>query len=217
MTVAGGGDNTTAWVGFFGSAGGNNQQTHVVKHGGNLVVWDTWYETSVFTKEAEPRYIHLTDYGNLTFFNGTIATMPGKDARRDLASVDLDGFTGHFTLIGAGFNTSNPQVRLGGTGTGMRALFLGTGFCVVDPYLDNQAQAAEVALLACRQNGKNLPAAGKPSPEFLREMLMQARTVLPTRWQPAPAGATDLRLFRVSVSYRIGDALIFSAGKADEQ
>ena len=213
--VVDGGGNNAAWVGLFGSAGSNNQQTHVVKNGGNLVVWDTWYETAVSKKDSEPRYIHLTGRGNLTFFNGHIATLPGPEARRDLFSIDLDGFTGRFTLIGASMNTLNPQIRLAGTGQGMKALVLGTRFGDADPYLDNQAKAAEVAVLACRQNLESLPTVGKPSPEFLREMLAQARTVLPTRWQPAPAVATDLRLHRVTVYHKVGEGLIFSAGNAN--
>ena len=212
LTVIGGGDKTTAWMGFFGGAGSNNQQTHVVKNGGKLVVWDTWYETAVAKKDSEPRYIHLTDRGNLTFFNGYIATLPGNEARQDLASVDLDGFVGRFTLIGARFDTRNPQIRLAGTGEGMKALVLGTAFGEANPYLDNLAPAAKVAVLASTQNLKSLPTIGKPSPEFLREMLKDARTVLPTRWQPAPAGATDLRLHRVTVKHKVGEGIVFSAG-----
>ena len=212
LTVIGGGDKTTAWMGFFGGAGSNNQQTHLVKNGGKLVVWDTWYETSVAKKDSEPRYIHLTDRGNLTFFNGKIATLPGNEARQDLASVDLDGFVGRFTLIGAVFDTRNPQIRLAGTGEGMKALVLGTAFGETNPYLDNLAPAAKVAVLASTQNLKSLPTIGKPSPEFLREMLKDARTVLPTRWQPAPAGATDLRLHRVTVKHKVGEGIVFSAG-----
>jgi hypothetical protein len=218
LTVIGGkGGNSSAWVGFFGSAGSNNMQTHVVKNGGNLVVWDTWYETAVSKKDSEPRYIHLTDRGNLTFFNGHIATLPGKDARRDLFSIDLDGFNGRFTLIGAGLNAMNPQLRMAGTGEGMKAMVIGTSFGDSEPYFDNQAKAAEFAMFACRKNGKNLPVIGKLSPEFLREMLKDARTILPTRWQPAPAGATDLRLHRVTVYVKVGEGMTFTAGKIDDK
>jgi hypothetical protein len=56
------------------------------------------------------------------------------------------------------------------------------------------------------------PPVGKPSPEFLREMLKDARTVLPTRRQPAPAGATDLRLHRVTVYTKVGEGMIFKGG-----
>jgi hypothetical protein len=106
----------------------------------------------------------------------------------------------------------NPQIRLAGTGEGMKALVLGTSFGETNPYLDNQAPAAKVAVLASTQNLKNLTTIGKPSPEFLREMLQDARTVLPTRWQPAPAGATDLRLHRVTVKHKVGEGIVFSAG-----
>jgi hypothetical protein len=215
LTVIGGGEKTAVWVGFFGGAGSNNRQTHVVKNGSRLVIWDTWYETAVSKKDAEPRYIHLTDRGNLTFFNGHIATLPGKDARRDLFTIDLDGFAGRFTLIGAQMNTMNPQVRMAGTGKGMKALVMGTAFGEIEPYLDNQAKDSKVVLLACKQNNRPLPAVGKPSPEFLREMLKDARTVLPTRWQPAPAGATDLRLHRVTVYVKVGEGMVFSAGKSE--
>ena len=104
LIVDGGGATDSPCVGFFGSAGGNNQQTHVVRNGGNLVVWDTWYETAVRKAESEPRYIHLTDRGTLTFFGGHIATLPGQDARRDLYSIDLDGFQGKCAIINAGMD-----------------------------------------------------------------------------------------------------------------
>ncbi len=61
LTVIGSGDQTAAAVGFFGGAGSNNRQTHVVKNQGRLVVWDTWYETAVSSEGSEPRNIHLTD------------------------------------------------------------------------------------------------------------------------------------------------------------
>jgi hypothetical protein len=108
-------------------------------------------------------------------------------------------------------DTMNPQLRLAGTGAGMKALVLGAEFDTAEPHFDNQAKAAEVAMLACQQKGKKLPTAGTPSPEFLREMLKDARTVMPTRWQPAPVGATDLRLHRVTIYQRVGDGLIFSS------
>jgi hypothetical protein len=43
-------------------------------------------------------------------------------------------------------------------------------------------------------------------------MLKDARTVLPTRWQPAPAGATDLRLHRVTVYVKVGEGMVFKGG-----
>lgn len=199
-------------VGFFGSAGSNNRQTHLVTNGGKLVVWDTWYETSVSTKDSEPRYIHLADRGNLTFFNGHVATLPGKDARRDLYSIDLDGFVGRFTLIGTQLNTLNPQLRLAGNGQGMKVLVLGSSFADPEPWLDNQAPAVELSVLACSRKQQNIPSVGKPTPEFLRAMLQDARSVVPTRWQPAPAGATDLRLYRVDAYVKIGEGMVFSAG-----
>jgi len=215
LTVAGAGDKTAAGVGFFGGAGSNNRQTHVVKNQGRLVVWDTWYETSVGDEGAEPRYIHLTDQGYLTFFNGHIATLPGGKARKDLFAIDLDGFKGRFTLIGAGMHTMNPQLRLAGDGQGMKALVLATAFGEIDPWLDNQAKAAEVAVLACTRQNKALPKVGQPTPEFLREMLKDARTVVPTAWQPAPAGATDLRIHRVLASYQIGEGMNFKGGSEE--
>lgn len=215
LIVEGVGDQSAAWVGFFGSAGSNNQQTHVVRAGGNLLVWDTWYETAVSKKDAEPRYIHLTDRGNLTFFNGHIATLPGKDARTDLPTIDLDGFSGRFTLIGAAMNTQNPQLRLAGNGAGMKALVLATAFGDSEPWLENTASGAALTVLACTKSGKPQPTQGTTTPEVLRDMLAQARTVLPTRWQPAPAGATDLRLHRVKVYVKVGEGMDFTAATGD--
>ncbi len=217
LIVDGGGFTDGPCVGFFGSAGGNNKQTHVVRNGGNLVVWDTWYETAVSKAESEPRYIHLTDRGSLTFFGGHIATLPGQAARRDLFSIDLDGFQGKCAIINAGMDALNPQVRLAGNGEGMNFLALGMGFAVIEPHLDNQAKQAKFCILACRQsidNGgpKVLPTEGDSSPEFLRAMLAQARSVLPGEWQPSPKGATDLRLSRISVRYQIGEGMSYHAG-----
>ncbi len=217
VTVIGGGENTKSWVGFFGGAGSNNQQTHVVKNDGRLLIWDTWYETAVSKKDSEPRYIHLTDRGNLTFFNGHIATLPGKEARRDLYAIDLDGFTGRFTLIGALFNTLNPQLRLAGSGQGMNVLLLGTAFGESEPYLDNQVPQSRLAVLASSQNGKPITATGTTKPDFIRDMLSDARTILPTRWQPAPTGATDLRLHRVCTYVNINDGMTFSAAKLEAE
>ena len=205
-------------VGFFGSAGSNNKQTHLVRNGGNLVVWDTWYETAVGTKGSEPRYIHLTDRGQLTFFGGVIATLPGPEARRDLPAIELDGFNGNLALICASFNTMNPQVRLAGAGQNMAFLALGVDFAETEPRLDVQAKDAFVATLSCRQNAdkgthKALPDTGKPDPARLRQILAPAREVLPTDWQPAPEGATDLRIHRVMVRYKVGEGMIFSGGQ----
>jgi len=215
LTVIGAGDKTAAWVGFFGGAGSNNQQTHVVKNQGRLVVWDTWYETAPGSEDAEPRYIHLADEGYLTFFNGHIATLPGGKARKDLFTIDLDGFKGRFTLIGAQMNTRNPQLRLAGDGKDMKVLVLATKFGHHEPWLDNQAKAAGLAMLACSQLNKGLPSVGKPTPDFLREMLKDARTIVPTTWQPAPAGATDLRLHRVTAYVKIDEGMVFKGGAAE--
>ena len=217
LIVSGVGDaSKTPWIGLFGSAGSNNRQTHLVRKGGNLMVWDTWYETSVNTPDAEPRYIHLTDRGNLTFFNGHVATLPGEKARRDLFAIDLDGFAGRVAIIGTGMDSMNPQVRLAGDGQAMKFLALGVVFDQAEPYFSNESKNAEAAMLACRRKTKtgyaNLPTVGKPSEAFLREMLAPARTVLPTYWQPAPDGVTDLRMHRIMVQYEVGEGITVKAG-----
>ncbi len=221
LVVNGNGDpKATVTVGIFGSAGGNSKQTHLVRRGGNLVVWDTWYETSVNTPEAEPRYIQLTDRGSLTFFGGHIATLPGEKARRDLPCIELDGFRGNFALIGTQFDAHNPQVLLTGDGKDLAFLALGVNFDVIEPHLDVQAKDAFVVTLACRQNVPNAPPktltdTAKVDPVRLRQLLASAREVLPTDWQPAPEGATDLRIHRVMVRYKVGEGMIFSAGKTE--
>ena len=119
---------STPWIGFFGSAESNNQQPRLAKNGGNLLVWDTWYETPVSAKDSGPRYIHHTGEGDLTFFNGHIATLPGEEARRNIAAVDLDGFEGNVAISGVAFNTRNPQIRLAGSGEGLKFLALANDF-----------------------------------------------------------------------------------------
>ena len=215
LTVRGNSPDATAWVGFFGGAGSNNQQTHQVENHGRLVIWDTWYETAANKKESEPRYIHLTDTGYLTFFNGHIATLPSGEAPKNIFAIDLDGFQGQFTLIGARLNTNNPQLRLAGDGEGMHVLVLGTDFAKTEPWLENEAQRAQLSVRNSRKGLQPLPAKGTRDPEFLRKMLQDARTIVPTDWQPAPEGSTDLRLHRITTAYRIGEGLVFQGEAID--
>jgi len=112
----------------------------------------------------------------------------------------------------------NPQVRLAGAGKKLAFLALGVDFAETEPHLDVQAKDAFVATLSCRQNADKGRTSrsltpGNPDPARLRQLLAPAREVLPTDWQPAPAGATDLRVHRVMVRYKVGDGMIFSAGK----
>lgn len=205
--------DASATVGWFGGSGSNNQQTHLVRNGGNLVVWDTWYETAPNKPEAEPRYIHLTDRGNLTLFGGQIATLPGKDARRDIPAIDLDNFNGSLVLLGTNLETLNRQVRITGDNP-LKFLALAVQFSKIEPILDNNAANADVYMIACRQAQENaspkpLPPIGKLDAAFIRKALAPARQVLPTAWNSAPGDATDLRIHRVSVRYRIGEGMVF--------
>ena len=74
-----------------------------------------------------------------------------------------------------------------------------------------------LAVLASSQNGKPITATGTTKPDFIRDMLSDARTILPTRWQPAPTGATDLRLHRVCTYVNINDGMTFSAAKLEAE
>ena len=171
------------------------------------------------TKGSEPRYIHLTDRGQLTFFGGVIATLPGPEPGGICRLLSSMASIGNLALICASFNTMNPQVRLAGTGQNMAFLALGVDFAETEPRLDVQAKDAFVATLSCRQGPaekgthKPLPDTGNPDPARLRQLLAPAREVLPTDWQPAPEGATDLRIHRVMVRYKVGEGMIFSGGQ----
>lgn len=182
----------------------------VVK-GGGLLITESWSESNLdeARKGLENQYIHLTDRGNLTLWNGTIAQIQTTNP-----NIELDGFAGRFALIGVGVNhqaATGLQLRVAGTSPDLKALVLGSKFTTLEPWLDNQAKADQFAMLACFNDTKSIATIGKPSPEFLREMLKDARTVVPVAWQPAPAGATDLRLHRVSVYVRVGEGMVFSA------
>ena len=214
LIVDGGGSTDGPGVGFFGGAAGNNKESYVVRRGGNLAVFDSWYETN-----TEPRFIHLTDTGNLTLFNVTIATLQRDPAMRPPYSIDLDGFRGKLTIIDAGMNTSNPQVRLAGAGEGMKVLALGMNFSTPLPYFTNETKQAQFALFDCKQSQPNgakpIADAATLTPAFLKEMLAQARAVVPSDWQPARKGATDLRLDRVSVKYQVDQGISMHAGAAN--
>jgi hypothetical protein len=211
LIVDGGGSTDNPGVGFFGGAASDNMVSYEVRNGGNLAVFDSWYETN-----SKPRFIHLTDTGNLTLFNVKIATLPQDPAMRAPYSIDVDGFRGKLTIIDAGMNTANPQLRLAGSGDGMKFLALGMNFSTPLPYFDNEAKLAQFALSDCKQNQTNgtapVPDAGSITPSFLHDMLIQARSAVPSLWQPSRKGATDLRLDRVSVKYQVGTGMTFHAG-----
>ena len=206
------------WVGFFGSAGANNRQTHLVEKGGNLMVWDTWYEAHGSTSDWEPRYIHLTDSGNLTLFGGMVATAPSKDAPTDKPAIDLDGFTGNVVFLNENIDNSyhNPCIRLAGTGEGMKLLTYGTAFTWQKdpPIVTDEAPKATYEILASRPRTE---VNTNSDLDFVRTMLAPARTVQPTYWPPAPDGATDLRVHRVEVGNYVGTGLTFLGGTAPSE
>jgi len=180
-----------------------------VAKGGGLVITESWSESNLdmARQGLENQYIHLTDRGNLTLWNGTIAQVQTTNP-----NIELDGFAGRFALIGVGVNhqaKEGLQLRVAGARPELQALILGSGFTDPDPWFENETKVGQVAVLACFRNNQTIPTIGQPTPEFLREMLKDARTVVPTDWQPAPEGATDLRLHRVTAYERIAEGMIF--------
>jgi len=166
---------------------------------------DSWYEG------PESRLFRL-ESGRLTVRNSHIAP---ADPRHGGGTVEpliaFDGFRGSTTLLGVELNIQDAGngIRVGRIGADSQALFLGVQANQLG-FFAGETSVGEVGLVLSRERPArersttdsmpqtSLSGIGLTSDDFVMDALAQARSVI---WEPAPsvapAGATDVRLYRI--------------------
>lgn len=197
---------------IFSGASSANRLSYEVSDGGSLLVRDMWYEGQAPNGFAS---VH----GRAVFtMQGSRVASPADGAVPAFRIADLDG---RVALL-----TTHIDDRIVVEGDGSRAEVLALGAFREyrdSPFLSRRAASpgraaafgsAIVAL--SRQRAKTqgrfsrgsipIPDGESPSADFVRRLLGPARErVIPLALTPAPAGATDIRLFRVRVDHGLNN------------
>jgi hypothetical protein len=180
---------------LFSGSSSNNALSYELSNNGRLLVRDIWYETP-----APSGYLRLLGEGTFTL-HGSAVALP---ALQKPPAAELLNFRGSATFL---TTTFQDRIVSSGDSTGARILALGfMGGVNVPDYLQNQGSpAAETALLNSRsqiRRGSSVRTddRGAADPQFLRQMLSQTREEQPGAIGDLPAGVTDIRFYRVSVS-----------------
>jgi hypothetical protein len=186
-------------VAIFGGASSNNTLSYDVQKGAGLSVKDVWYEG------APPRFIHFTEASSGTFtLNGakTATGRPGPDMAAtdpDFAALEIDGFTGKFTLINVIVGT-NVVITEKSKSAKVFSMNHGT-----EEYFKNRSDDTQaVALLSTKYTPGGgavaIPDQGSADDDFILEMLAQLREEVPRPVFPLKKDLTDVRVHRVMVS-----------------
>jgi len=176
-----------------------------LNQGSRLMLSDAWYEgpeTALFRFDAGSRF---------SYRGGHIA--PG-DARFGPAPVEpailLDGFAGQASFIGLEMNLSNAGngIRVAQESAATEALFLGLE-ANQPGYFVRASGGGRIGLLSSRlraPESATVAEAGTSDAGFLVDALAQARSMsFDDAPSIAPAGATDVRLYRLmTVNARLG-------------
>ena len=181
-------------VAWYGGATSGNWRMYDIRHGGTLLVRDTWFEGS------SPQFLRLTDRGNFTIDGGKVACMP--PAATDLPTILVEGIRGKATIIAMNFTGDN-WLAVRGANPEMRVLAL---CCLMNPRrgVEMNNLTGQVGVLANRcfaRLGSDVqPDAGNLDPAFLREALALTRKSRPSVLSARPVGVTDLRFHRIQVN-----------------
>lgn len=181
-----------------GAAAGH-RLSYEVAGGATLVARDIWYEG-----KADGGFVRLEGAGAFTMQNARVNTPAGWTP----AAFTVDGFAGRAALLTTLFDD-----RLVVSGDGSRtdlAVLASVREAHAAPLLTNTTPPARALVVNVRQR---VPATGllargtvavtdvgRPEAAVVRRLLEDTRGVRPLRLTDAPAGASDLRMFRVWVS-----------------
>ncbi|MCI0539127.1 MAG: hypothetical protein L0Z50_28295 [Verrucomicrobiales bacterium] len=185
---------TSGRVVVFGGGASNNNLSYEVADGGRLLVRDVWYETPL----AEyPRFMVCTNRGSFTLHGANIAP---SVSQWSVPAVDVSDFDGDLTFLATMFTFPNTRLSVSGEGKNTSVLLLGT-YGPNDPDFESpNARATLLESFRQTEQGPNASEnAGPRDDDFLRRMLQMARRERPRPLVPLRAGATDVRLYRVSV------------------
>jgi len=184
---------------IFSGASSNNGLSYDVSKHGWLLVRDMWYESG-----NEPRFMRCTDAGTFTLHNAVVA----HNRKKVAPGIEVEGFRGRLAFLGCCFTgepATLPAIVL--KGDGKETQFLALGAHGNGEYYANESAGARAARLLSVQytpggGAKEIDDAGEWDDAFLRDMLEQTRSHHPEPLARTPLGATDARLFRLTVSGR---------------
>jgi len=185
---------------IYSGASSGNRLSYDIRSGGNLVARDIWYEG-----EAEGGFARVRDGGSMTLQGARVAIPPGRTS--PALTVDTDA--ARVTLLTTLFDD-----RIVVSGSSGRADILALSNLREDnamPVFTNSgASPARALMLTARQRSRAggliprgtvpLPDVGTFDADFVRALLRDTRAVRAPSLALSPAGATDLRLFRVWIT-----------------
>lgn len=195
---------------IFAGSSSNNRLSYDVTEGGRLLVQDIWYESG-----SQPRFMRLSGAGELTLHGAIMAcASSGNEAE---PAIELEDFSGRLAFLNVQWSGGGESMRLlcRGQGRDTRVLALGAQVGRNGPRFDNQSSQATLAVLEAMRYTEGggaapIPDIGAVDREFILTMLSPTRSERPGRLTPVPAGATDVRFFRV-VSTQGRDCLRLAA------
>lgn len=168
----------------------------------NILIADTWFEG------AESKLYRL-DSGTFTYAGGVMAPASHQPVIQPVVpAVELTGFSGKATFIGASFQLngvpSGVGVHVGTETADSSALFLGVGGNSSKFFSrDNTNGKGSIGLNLSKMpnpagGGMSMSDQGRTDPEFLRAMLAQLRAL---QWERAtytpPIGTTNVHIYRI--------------------
>lgn len=190
---------------IYGGLAWENNLSHEVSNGANLLVRDVWYESL-----HDGPYLNLSGSGTFTL-DGSHVTSPRASL---IPQMSLSGFTGKATVLNSYMQDT---VAINGNGSGTQFLGLGVVFSdntsVILPgstsYINNTASpAGDVRSFNSRSyNNPDLAIprsgsfavndTGQPDSLFIATMINSARNVHAQVLNSLPNGVSDIRLYRV--------------------
>lgn len=171
-----------------------------VRDGSRALVSDTWYEGS------DTALYRITS-GEFTYLNGHMAPASHAGAT-DLtqAAVTLDGLSGKATFLSFSVNVtaipSNIAVRITNETKTAQSLIM-AGSASPKAYIERKSGTGNFGALM--NKGGEYASRGRTDAAYLRDMLVQARTLLwETAPYQAPVDATNVHIYRVHAPQTLG-------------
>jgi len=176
---------------IYSGAESNNELSHEVSNGGNLMVQDSWYEGGI-----KSTYVKLSGKGVFTADGDHIAT----PQHTDVPSVIVNNFSGKATFTADDFTD-----RFALSGDGSRAKILALGIMAEDNPIvaDTSSPKADIRVLLSRARDNKgsgsyaIPNSGIYNQTFVSDMLSDMMNVHPIILTALPNGVGDVRLYRV--------------------
>lgn len=189
-------NNTQSFV----SVGAGGIGPSVIQGGSRALVQEQWYEGPFSA-------LFRVTSGDFTYLTGHMSPASHAGASdTNEPPVIIDGLNGKATFVSFSFDhvhkTQGISLQVKGETKSTKALFLAPA-SFANNYLQRTGSAGDVGMVMARgRNGDGpllqLPSVGRSDADFIRSQLLSARgMVWDTAPRQVPAGATDVRIYRV--------------------